>query len=111
ADPMPPTFDQLVRTVAARIGPHLHGRFGFYGQSFGGLLAFEVARALPRGWRPEVVIAASATPPDAWEDSRPSTRDAATLLRLSGMGHLVHAEPELRDLALAAIRADLDVCA
>ncbi|MGD0604535.1 MAG: thioesterase domain-containing protein [Streptosporangiaceae bacterium] len=109
AQPMPARFDLLVRTVTAELGPHLDGRFGFYGQSFGALLAYEVARALPPGRRPEVVIAASAEPPSAWADGKPVDRDPDELLRLAGLNDLVGADPELRELALTTIRADLEV--
>ncbi|GGV40113.1 hypothetical protein GCM10010495_67040 [Kitasatospora herbaricolor] len=107
--PMPATFDQLVRTVAAELGPHLDGPFGFYGQSLGALLAFETARALPPGRRPRLLVTASAQPPSAWIGGRPQHRDAEDLLRLAGMGELVSSEPELREIALHAIQTDLDV--
>ena len=107
--PMPAGFDLLVRTVAAALRPHLDGRFGFYGQSFGSLLAFEVARALPPGLRPELVIATGASPPNTWAAGRPPEYDADELLRTAGLGELVHADPELRALALSTVRTDLDV--
>ncbi|MDH6136266.1 surfactin synthase thioesterase subunit [Kitasatospora sp. MAA4] len=108
-DPMPATFDLLVRTLVEELTPHLGGDFGFYGQSFGALLGYEVARALPQELRPQVVVAASAAPPSAWTGTMPQGRAAADLLRLAGMGELIEAEPELRDMALAAIQSDLDV--
>lgn len=108
-EPMPARFDLLVRTVAAELGPHLDGPSGFYGQSFGALLAYEVARTLPRSRCPEVVIAASAEPPSAWADGSPAGRGPDELLRKAGLGDLVRADPELRELALATIRADLEV--
>ncbi|WP_308310785.1 thioesterase domain-containing protein [Streptomyces sp. GbtcB6] len=107
--PMPATFDLLVRTVTDALLPHLSGRFGFYGQSFGSLLAYEVARALPPEHRPEVVIAASASPPGTWGAPTPPQYGAEDLLRTCGMGELVASEPELRELALRAIRSDLTV--
>ncbi|MFD7983483.1 thioesterase II family protein [Kitasatospora indigofera] len=107
--PMPATFDQLVRTVVAELGPHLEGPFGFYGQSLGALLAFETARALPPGRRPRLLVTASAQPPSAWTDGRPQHRDAEELLRLAGTADLVSADPELREIALHAIRTDLEV--
>ncbi|WP_328313226.1 thioesterase domain-containing protein [Streptomyces sp. NBC_00442] len=107
--PMPATFDLLVRTVVDVLRPHLGGRFGFYGQSFGSLLAYEVARALPEDRRPDAVVAASASPPDEWGGPPQPQRAAEDLLRLAGMGELIAAEPELRDMALRAIRADLAV--
>ncbi|MFG3052673.1 thioesterase II family protein [Kitasatospora sp. NPDC048239] len=107
--PMPATFDLLVRAVVEALTPHLTGRFGFYGQSFGALLGYEVARALPADRQPELVVAASASPPAHWaEDVRPR-EDPDELLRIAGMGELVQAEPELQEMALAAIRTDLAV--
>ncbi|WP_330297823.1 thioesterase II family protein [Streptomyces sp. NBC_00503] len=108
-DPMPASFDLLVATVAEELRPHLGGDFGFYGQSFGALLAYEVARALPKELRPGLVVAASAQPPSAWTGELPQGLGAADLLHLTGMGELVDADPELRDMALAAVQSDLDV--
>lgn len=108
-DPMPASFDLLVRTLTEELAPHLQGRFGFYGQSLGALLGYEVARALPPGLRPEVVVTASASPPDTWAAGIPVERDAAELLRLAGLGDSVVADPDLRENALAAIRTDLAV--
>ncbi|MEV7599832.1 thioesterase domain-containing protein [Kitasatospora sp. NPDC089797] len=107
--PMPATFDRLVADVVQALRPHLNGRFGFYGQSFGALLGYEVARALPAGQRPDAVVAASASPPADWAGPTPPRRTAEDLLRLAGMGELVESAPELRDLALSAIRTDLTV--
>ncbi|MEY9963331.1 surfactin synthase thioesterase subunit [Streptacidiphilus sp. MAP12-16] len=108
-DSMPATFDQLVRTVAAQVRRHRGRRFGFYGQSFGALLAYEVALALLPGRRPELLVAAASPPPNRWVDGIPEERNAEALLGSAGMGELIDAEPELRQLALGAIQADLDV--
>ncbi|MFD5085436.1 thioesterase II family protein [Kitasatospora sp. NPDC058406] len=110
--PMPPDFDALVAAVTGAIAPHLDGgRFGFYGQSFGALLAYEVARALPADRRPELVVAAAAPSPAAWTERESRDLDASELLRLTGLEEVVRAEPELVDLALAGIRTDLAVSA
>ena len=108
-DPMPSSFDALVRTVAAEVRRYRGGRFGFYGQSLGALLAFEVARALPPGERPELVVVAASEPPQLWAGGIPEERDADSLLRHAGLGELIAAEPELRQLALAAVQRDLDL--
>ncbi|WP_338674155.1 thioesterase domain-containing protein [Streptomyces sp. SCSIO 30461] len=113
--PMPPDFDALVAAVAEALSPHLTGgdggRFGFYGQSLGALLAYEVARALPADRRPELVVAVGAPSPAEWTQRESRDLDAAELLRLTGLEELVRADPHLVELALGTIRADLAVCA
>ncbi|MFD5429388.1 thioesterase II family protein [Streptomyces sp. NPDC127084] len=113
--PMPPDFDALVAAVTEALTPHLSGggggRFGFYGQSLGALLAYEVARALPADRRPELVVAVGAPSPAEWTGRESRDLDAAELLRLTGMEELVRADPYLAELALGTIRTDLAVCA
>ncbi|MFD5322625.1 thioesterase II family protein [Streptomyces sp. NPDC127092] len=113
--PMPPDFDALVADVTKALTPHLTGgeggRFAFYGQSFGALLAYEVARALPADRRPELVVVAGAPSPAEWEERETGNLDAAELLRLTGLEELVRADPDLAELALGAIRTDLAVSA
>ncbi|MEU9075821.1 thioesterase domain-containing protein [Kitasatospora sp. NPDC048538] len=109
--PMPASFDLLVDEVVEALTPHLTGRFGFYGQSFGALLGYEVARALPAERRPELVVAASASPPATWTGRDRPQHTADDLLRLAGMGELVQSEAELKEHALHGIRTDLAVVA
>lgn len=101
--------------VTEALTPHLTGgdggRFGFYGQSFGALLAYEVARALPADRRPELVVVAGAPGPAEWTERGTRDLDAPELLRLTGLEELVRADPDLVELALGAIRADLAVSA
>ncbi|MEV6676554.1 thioesterase domain-containing protein [Streptomyces erythrochromogenes] len=113
--PMPPDFDALVATVSEALAPHLTGgdggRFAFYGQSFGALLAYEVARALPGDRRPELVVAVGAPSPAEWTERETRDLDASELLRLTGLDESVQAHPDLAELALGAIRTDLAVSA
>ncbi|WP_240803939.1 thioesterase domain-containing protein [Streptomyces sp. A0592] len=113
--PMPPDFDTLVGAVSEALAPHLTGgeggRFAFYGQSFGALLAYEVARALPADRRPELVVAVGAPSPAEWTARETRDLDASELLRLTGLDESVRAHPDLAELALGAIRADLAVSA
>ncbi|MFD7579314.1 thioesterase II family protein [Kitasatospora sp. NPDC059817] len=109
--PMPASFDLLVDAVVDALTPHLTGRFGFYGQSFGALLGYEVARALPAERRPELVVAASASPPATWAGRDRPQHTADDLLRLAGMGELIEGDQELKEHALQGIRTDLAVVA
>ncbi|MFJ4792926.1 thioesterase II family protein [Kitasatospora purpeofusca] len=112
-DPMPADFAALTAEVAREIAPHLAPgrRAAFYGQSFGALLAYEVARALPADRRPELVVVAGAPGPAEWTERESKDLDAAELLRLTGLEELVSADPELVELALGGIRTDLAVSA
>ncbi|MFB7475127.1 thioesterase domain-containing protein [Kitasatospora sp. NPDC056184] len=112
-EPMPADFAALVGAVTAAVAPHLGPgrRAAFYGQSFGALLAYEVARALPADRRPELVVVAGAPSPDEWTERGTKDLDAAELLRLTGLEELVRADPELVELALGGIRTDLAVSA
>ncbi|WP_380284005.1 thioesterase II family protein [Kitasatospora purpeofusca] len=112
-DPMPADFAALVEVVTAALAPHLGPgrRAAFYGQSFGALLAYEVARALPADRRPELVVVAGAPSPAEWTERETKDLDAAELLRLTGLEELVRADPELVELALGGIRTDLAVSA
>lgn len=113
--PMPPDFDALVAAVCEALAPHLTGgdggRSAFYGQSFGALLAYEVARALPADRRPELVVAVGAPSPAEWTERETRDLDASELLRLTGLDESVRAHPDLVELALGAIRTDLAVSA
>ncbi|MEU9252086.1 thioesterase domain-containing protein [Streptomyces sp. NPDC048270] len=113
--PMPPDFDALTAAVAEALTPHLTGgaggRFAFYGQSLGALLAYEVARALPADRRPELVVVAGAPSPAEWAGRTSRDLDAPELLRLTGLEEVVGSDPGLAELALGAIRTDLAVSA
>ncbi|MFJ3976402.1 thioesterase II family protein [Streptomyces sp. NPDC090021] len=113
--PMPPDFDTLVSAVTEALAPHLTGgdggRFAFYGQSFGALLAYEVARALPADRRPELVVAVGAPSPAEWAERETRNLDASELLGLTGLQESVQGHPDLVELALRALRTDLAVSA
>ena len=50
-----PSLSSLVETLADVLAPHLGARFAFFGHSFGGLVAFELTRALQRRGGPAPV--------------------------------------------------------
>ncbi|WP_370964021.1 thioesterase II family protein [Amycolatopsis sp. cg9] len=110
-DVMPGSFAALVTSVVEGLLPHLRPGSLFYGQSFGGLLAYEVARALPAGHRPRIVVPACAPPPAAWPGSIPPTgQRASELLERCGLAGALPDDPAIRELAVATIRTDLAVC-
>jgi pyochelin biosynthesis protein PchC len=116
--PMPRRFDTLVADLIDGIAGWLRPGSVFYGQSFGALLAYEVARALPAALRPELLVPACAPAPADWVPAAPadsvpaSTPDdeATELLRRCGLDELLPDDDEIREFALTTIRADLEVC-
>jgi surfactin synthase thioesterase subunit len=111
AEPMPRRFDALVRAVTDGIRPLLRPGSVFYGQSFGALLGYEVARALPPELRPTLLVPACASAPPAWQGTVPDgDAGAADLLRRCGLADTLPDSGDIRELALAVVRADLTVC-
>ncbi|MCC9308107.1 cytochrome P450 [Kitasatospora sp. RB6PN24] len=111
-EPMPTDFDALVDRVVRALLPHTHPgvTFGLYGQSFGALLGFEAARALPPGHRPRFLVPASAHAPQHWVRELPEQLDAAGLLAATGFDRVVAENAEFEALALATTGADLALC-
>jgi surfactin synthase thioesterase subunit/acyl-CoA synthetase (AMP-forming)/AMP-acid ligase II len=112
------SFHDLIDALAMALGPELGERpSAFFGHSFGALLAFEAAREIRRrqGVEPGLLMVSGALPPD-----ETATGPARTLLRasdsdddlwkavrsLGGVPDAV-AVPELRELFLPQLRADL----
>ncbi|MDI5965436.1 cytochrome P450 [Streptantibioticus silvisoli] len=110
-EPLPADFDTLVAQVTAALLPHTAGvDFGIYGQSFGGLLAYEVARALPAGHLPRFLVPASVKAPQVWAEQLPERLDAAGLLAATGFDTVLGQDPELAAMTLEVIGADLELC-
>ncbi|WP_329585574.1 cytochrome P450 [Kitasatospora sp. NBC_01250] len=111
-DPLPADFDELVRQVVGALLPHTHPgiAFGLYGQSFGALLGYEVARALPPGHRPRFFVPASAHAPQRWAAELPEQVDAAALLSATDADRVIEQNAELKALTLAVTGADLALC-
>jgi cytochrome P450/surfactin synthase thioesterase subunit len=108
----PGHFAALVELVTAALLPHTGPGvdFGLYGQSFGGLLAYEVARALPAGHLPRFLVPASVLAPHLWADRLPERLEAAGLLAATGFGEVLELDPELTAMTLATTGADLALC-
>lgn len=105
-------LDTLVRRIVAEVV--FEPPFGLYGHSFGGLLAFEVARGLRRAGKPlPRWLWVSAHPsPDLPRTEPPIHRlpDECLLRtvqqRHGGLPERVFTDPELAGLVLPALRAD-----
>lgn len=104
------TIADAVRAELAALPP---ARLLIFGHSFGAMVAYETARRLESAGRPPAVLAVSgARAPD---DPAARLGDAALpdeqlwhrMARLGGIHPLVAAEPEMRDLVLPALRADI----
>ena len=110
-------IEPLVDGLAAAIADELDRPYALFGHSMGGLVAFELARALRRRGRAEpavLFVSASRAPQISRELHRIS--DAATsevLARLKSLGGLpdeLQTEPELLEVLLPTLRADFSVC-
>jgi surfactin synthase thioesterase subunit len=109
----PPEFvlEELVDAVLRQVD----GRpYAMYGHSLGGLLAFELTRELRRRGGPlPVRLYLGASRPahlPGTMDHLADAPDDEVLAKIAGLGGLpaqLHAVPELRDLFLLALRADL----
>ncbi|WP_424210796.1 thioesterase II family protein [Streptomyces sp. BI20] len=102
--------------LAGRIAERLHEAgprpFAFFGHSMGALLAFETARALRAAGRPlpvRLFLSGRGAPTGSTNPHDVMPDDAAILRAvrmLGGAGAGLLEDPELRDLALPALRAD-----
>lgn len=111
--PYPVGFKELVAIVVAHMWEITGQPYAVYGQSFGGLLAYEVSRAFPVGRRPAFTAVASVRPPHHWNGGEAAGQvvSSASLVELSAATpDFLLAEPRLAASALAAVTADLRVC-
>lgn len=106
----------LVLALSEALAPELHWPFALFGHSMGGLIAFELARQLRREGKPlpvHLFISAKCCPANTEE--LPSSELSDTQLidilrRYEGTPEEVLQNPELMNLLLPAIRADMEVC-
>jgi medium-chain acyl-[acyl-carrier-protein] hydrolase len=107
----------MVEHLTSLVGARLDCAFTFFGHSMGALLCFELARELRRrSWaQPEAIFVAghrAAHLPDPRPPIRALPEDELIreLKRLDGTPQEVLNDPELVQLFLPAIRADMTVC-
>lgn len=112
-DRYPPDFDSLIAVVADRMWSRAEEPYAVYGQSYGGLLAYEVARTFPASRGPIAIAVASVHAPHRWTSTNSTTQtvDARTLLELSASTPATVLEDrELAAASVAAVSADLRIC-
>ncbi|MGW6567243.1 thioesterase II family protein [Streptomyces sp. NPDC054975] len=114
------TVAELADGVVEALRPRLRRRPAFFGHSMGGVIGFEVARRLERagGPAPHVLVPSASSAPSvrterltaAGASQGEEESDDVVLARLMGLGGTrenVGQDPELMQLVLPAIRADL----
>ena len=106
----------LVDALTSQLAPYLDRPFAFFGHSLGALVSFEVAQRLRRlaAGTPCHLFASACRAPHVADRRRPLHRlpDAeflAELRNLNGIPQKLLDEPELLQLVLPAVRADLTV--
>ena len=109
AEPPCADMNQLVRCAAQALAPYLDKPFALFGHSMGALIVFELARHMRRE--------GSAQPVHLFVSGRPSPQtisDPSDLDQLdSELPEMLQREirnPELRELVLPVLRADLALC-
>lgn len=107
ADAADDAVTQVVRTVPPR------SQVAVFGHSLGAVLAFEVAKRLEAGGRYEVVGLFASGSPGPWEGRADRASDLddnaflAQVRRFAGYDHPALAMPEMRDLLMPMLRADV----
>ncbi len=107
----------LLHALVTELSPLLQGRFAFFGHSLGALIAFELTRELRRRGLPlpQTLIVSGAEAPSRRNGLPPLTglgRDAfirELCARYDGIPQQVLAQPEILDLILPILRADLKI--
>jgi medium-chain acyl-[acyl-carrier-protein] hydrolase len=107
----------LVRAAGEALAAEMEGPFAFFGHSMGGLIAFELARELRKRHGVEPVhlfISAKCSPRQRPENPAVSQLADAALIeilqRYEGTPREVLNDPELMQLFLPIIRADMALC-
>lgn len=104
----------LIEEIAGGIAPYSDKPFAFYGHSFGGIVAFELARKLRDAGRPEPLhlFVGAARPPHLGLPFSPihhlpnSSFVAEVQARYGGIPAVILKDPEVLEMFLPAMRAD-----
>ena len=107
----------LVQALRESLRPYLHGPFAFFGHSMGALICFELTRELRRARLPGPVhlfVSGHRAPhlpdPDPPIHQLPASAMVAELRRRYDTPETLIQNPELLELLLPVLRADLAVC-
>jgi surfactin synthase thioesterase subunit len=110
-------IEPLIEELARSLEAHIRLPFAFFGHSMGALIAFEMARKLRSESLPHPVhlFVSGARPPhevcvDKPMHTEPDQILLERLLPMNGIPEEVLRNPELRDLVLPTLRADVELC-
>jgi medium-chain acyl-[acyl-carrier-protein] hydrolase len=105
----------LIAEAADSMQAHLETPYALFGHSFGGLVAFEVARELRRRRLPGpiLLVVAACAPPNARRPGAPPPREDLLRLLLLRAGDLgaTELDDEVVELALRPLEADAEAAA
>lgn len=111
------SLDALLDALCAVIAPYLNLPFAFFGHSMGGLISFELARALRRlGERRPVHLFLSAHRAPHLPNQNGTTYDLShealveKIAAMNGTPPQVLENPELLELIVPILRADFELC-
>jgi pyochelin biosynthesis protein PchC len=110
-EPCAETMRDLTEPLAAAVAEGLSGPVAFFGHSMGAVVAYEVARRLPRSHLLSHLFVSAHAAPTEPRGSRPAadTDDAVLdyLRTLGGTNVALLDDPDLRELTLPMVRSDL----
>ena len=116
AEPPCTEMDQLVRPLGQALASYLDKPFALFGHSMGALIAFDLARHLRREYNAQPIhlfVSGRCSPQTAKEPfdlKLLESRFPEMLRHYNGTPEEVLDNPELMDLVLPVVRADLDLC-
>lgn len=116
-EPLLTDVGQAVADACAQLSGELRrgDRVVVFGHSLGAVLAYELAHRLHRESVVDVVAVVVSGSPDPWHGRTeratglPDEEFLAAVTRLTGYAHPAMADPEVRELALPVLRADLEM--
>ena len=109
AEPPCADINQLVRCAAQALAPYLDKPFALFGHSMGAFIAFELARHMRRDYSAQPLHLFVSGRPSPQTISEPSDLDQLDS-ELPEMLRRQIKNPELRELVLPVLRADLALC-
>lgn len=112
-EPLVEDWEQLASGLAETVAEQVDGPYALFGHSLGSLLAFDIShRLLARGLPPALLAAAGRNGPSTQPAHRPvhhlpEPQFIGALHKLGGMPDALLGQPELLQMLLPVLRADL----